>query len=232
MKVFLSACAVTILCAQGCVPTDSGNPPAALDGSHIAGTVVIGVSETTLSITGAPGAVTPAGAEVFVIDFSMPLPVAHAQSRTDGSFALPPSVVGVGDHLRLWVSTPQGRSAPVDFAATADGITSDVSTLPSCLRLTPAVELELSGLSTGAQSDVVAIENSCTTSVSFSSIHVRDVALGFSIAGAVPTMLAPGEHAELQLQANASAASTVDGLVFESESPAGGWRAITLFGEP
>lgn len=232
MKVLLSACAITLLCAQGCVPTDSGNPPAALDGSHIAGTVVIGVSETTLAIRGSAGAVTPAGADVFVIDFSGTLPVAHAQSAADGSFALPPLQVGTGDHLRLWVDTAAGRASPVDVSPTSDGITSDASTLPSCIKMTPAVHLELFGVAASAQNEVVAVENTCTTSVSFSSVRVRDAASSFSIVGSVPTVLAPGEHAELEVQASASSTSMIDGLIFESDSPTAGWRAVTLFGEP
>ena len=102
--------------AAACVPTETGNPPIALDVTGVAGAVQQNLVQTQVSLEGAPQSVSPPEGLVVAMLLEDTTSVASTPVLSDGSFETL-LVSGDGARVRLWVEGADGESVspPVDW---------------------------------------------------------------------------------------------------------------------
>lgn len=210
--------------STSCVPTDSGNPPAALDGSRLSGVVTIGVSENMITLRGAPSSVSPAGATVHALNLDSTAEVSSVVSAGDGSFDELVLLGTPSDRIRVWSGNVDAPSTPVDARVGEEGLTIPNEHLPACLVVQPNAHLRMIPGADG----VVTLTNACDGVIELSGVRLRDPAGPYALVGVAPTQIALGASVDVPVRAASVDALPVDALVIESSAPEVGWAAITL----
>ncbi|AKF08542.1 hypothetical protein DB32_005691 [Sandaracinus amylolyticus] len=209
----------------GCAPTDTGNPPAALDANDVSAQVVSGIIEISYAITGAPGAVDPPEGEVWILELDQPRPVVRIAVAADGSFRRENLSARDGGRVRLWIEAPSGRSAPLDRVVTMDGLAAPGEALDTCVRLDPPDAIDVGD----DERATLRIENGCSETVRLAPIALRDPEGAFEVVTDTSGTLAAGasETIEIALRAG-DGALHVDALDVETIAPRVGRRGVTL----
>ncbi|UJR78838.1 hypothetical protein [Sandaracinus amylolyticus] len=216
---------VIVAALLGCAPTDTGNPPAALDPGDLSANVMSGIVQFSFDIAGVPGAVDPPEGEVWILPLDHVLPVTRVQVEPDGSFARTGLVARDGGRIRFWIEAPTGRSAPLDRIVTMEGLTEPSSALDDCVRLEPphAIELAASGHAS------LRIENTCGEAIRIAPIALRDPEGPFEVITDTSGTLDQGASETIELSLRTSdGALQVDALDVEMIAPRTGRRGVTL----
>jgi hypothetical protein len=207
-----------VLALTACVGTPQPNPPA-LDGDRLAAGNQRG---SAIDIVGAPGAVQPPEATVWVTPLDTTADPVEVAPQSDGSF-----LVGVerGTH-RLAPRLGDARGEGVDVEA--DVGLSIVRPAATCLIVPREVEATSTSLG-GASELAVTIANDCAVDVDVVSATMRR-ASDFEIVEA-PTRILAGTSGLVRVRFAPSAEGLREEIALVQVSgPADERRAVTLYG--
>lgn len=205
---------------EGCVGTETGNPPAAPDPMFIAERDDPSTEPDAIRLAGDPGAVDPAEGEVVVLTVDVLRDPVRTPVREDGSFGPVSSVAPLSGTLRLWVERDGDRSPPVDVVRLEDGsLPAAPIALADCLDVDPPRELVLE-----ESAGRVVLSNGCEVDVELGAPRLRDGSSGVTVTGAAAT-LAPGGTAEIEVTVQDGGE---DVLLLPIDAPESGRRVVTL----
>ncbi|MGE0789167.1 MAG: hypothetical protein AB7S26_26070 [Sandaracinaceae bacterium] len=190
------ALALALFALPACAPTDTGNPPNALDPGGLDAVLVMGVLLPQVQLTGAAGAVDPPEGTVTLVSLDNPADLDRGLVAADGSFG--PLIVNSedGGEVRAFARVGGELSRPVDYAYGAEAPTL-APTLDACVdvsRLVVDVGVDAPSL--------VEITNRCAGALDLEAGAI--VGTGFSVDGA-SGHLEPGESVTLSFESASDA---------------------------
>jgi len=192
----------------GCGPgaaTPVPEPPA-LQTDKIGIPAMIAVAGGTLTLQGAAGAAPP-HATILVTDLDATTAAVATSAAEDGRFAITVPT-NDGDEQRLVALVDGVRSRPFDFKSVANALVE--SPRPSCLTVTPGLLA-----SVRANSKVsFKFENSCNGVVTLQAPRSRTGDAAVSFDTQFTASIASGASASFVVNVAASAAPTLDEVVF------------------
>jgi len=163
-----------------CAPTDTGNPPAALDASKLESDVVQGFVDHTVWLDGRAGAVDGSSGEVYLVALDVPSEAARVEVEPDGSFGVV-TLTATNTRVRAFARTDEGLSAATDWQIEVDRLVELPRALDACVEVVRTLEADEEGQAS------LSIFNGCSSEITLSAS-----AIGAEVAGPVPASLEVG----------------------------------------
>lgn len=208
-----STCVLTLLACVACTVSPQPLPPPVTTPDAAVAIDIAGITLTPngpdgVKLRGAKGTVrvtgrAPATGSLDVVSLSGSPTAVLLDVAEDGSFEGVLSTQ-LSDELRLQATVYETRSPSLDVTVQSTGDSNEVVSptrpLADCLKLTPAVDVDVGGVNVGrARTTAVLVENACTKDVTIASAEARFADPTWQITTAFPASIPQGGSLDIGL---------------------------------